>query len=84
MVVDPINHWFEHGPGGGGIQPAHANQPVSLTERSHVNDDTPISSNGMDAAHGLAVADSRMDGGVVVRGIDVDKANPALAPIPAA
>ena len=38
----------------------------------------------MDSAHGLAVADPLMGGGVVVRRIDVDKTNPALALIPAA
>jgi hypothetical protein len=38
----------------------------------------------MHAAHGFAVANACMGGGVVVRRIDVDKANPAFASIPAA
>ena len=84
MAVDPINHWLEQGPGGGGVQPTQAHQPVGLPEGRHVDDDAAISPNRVDSAHGRAVADPPMGGGVVVRRIDVDKTNPAVALIPAA
>jgi len=84
MAVDPINHRLEQGPGGGGIQPTQANQPVGLPEGRHVDDDAAISPKGVDSTHGLAIADPPMGGGVVVRRIDIDKTNLAFALIPAA
>jgi hypothetical protein len=72
-AIKAIDRRPQQGPTGGGIEPAQADQGIGLSEHSHIAQDGAIGGEGMDAAHGLPIADATMEGGVVPVGVDVDE-----------